>query len=54
MNIKIARLVQSYTNFTSMLGVYPKAIEWNIALRTQILFWVSASEVRFQKNTFGS
>ena len=37
-----------------MWGVYPEAIDWNIALRTQILIWVSVSEVRFQKNTFGA
>ena len=27
-----------------MLGVYPEAIDWNIALHTQISFWVSVSE----------
>ena len=27
-----------------MRGVYPKAIDRNIALQTQILFWVSVSE----------
>ena len=25
-------------------SVYPEAIDWNIALRTQISFWVSVSE----------
>ena len=25
-------------------GVYPETIDWNIALRTQISFWVSVSE----------
>ena len=27
-----------------MWGVYPEAIDWNIALLTQISFWVSVSE----------
>ena len=29
-----------------MRGVYPEAIDWNIALLTQILFWMSVSEER--------
>ena len=33
-----------------MWGVYPEAINWNIALQTQIFIQVSVSEVRFQKN----
>ena len=35
-----------------MWDVFPEAIDWNIALHTQILFWVVVSEVRFQNNTF--
>ena len=27
-----------------MRGVYPEPIDWSIALRTQISFWVSVSE----------
>ena len=30
-----------------MWGVYPEAIDWNIAMRTQILFWVSVSKLDF-------
>ena len=29
-----------------MWGVHPEAIDWNIALLTQISFWVSVSEER--------
>ena len=43
---------KSKTSNVGMLGVYPEAIDCNIAVHTQILFWVSVSEVRFQKNTF--
>ena len=32
-----------------MWGVCPEAIDWNIVLHTQILFWMSVSEVRFKK-----
>ena len=45
---------QSYNRFFSskksktlnvgMCGVYPEAMDWNIALRTQFSFWVSVSE----------
>ena len=33
-----------------MWGVFPEAIDWNIALRTQILIWASISEVGSQKH----
>ena len=33
-----------------MWGVYPEAIDWNIALRTQISFWASISEVGSKKH----
>ena len=32
-----------------MWGVFPDAIDWNIALHTQTLIWASKSEVGFQK-----
>ena len=32
-----------------MWGVYPEAIDWNIALRTKISFWARISEVGYQK-----
>ena len=35
-----------------MWGVYPEALDWNIALHIQILFWVGISEVVFENNTF--
>ena len=36
--------VFSKTSNLGIWGVYPEAIDWNIALCTQILFWVSVSE----------
>ena len=51
---------KSYNNFTtvffsqksktSMWGVYPEGIDWNIALHTQISFWAGISEVGSQKH----
>ena len=40
----------SKTSNVGMWGVYPEAIDWNIALRTQISFWASISEVGSQKH----
>ena len=40
------------TSNVGMWGAYPEAIDWNIPLHTQILFWMSVSEMRFQNNTF--
>ena len=34
----------SKTSNIGMWGVYPEAIDWNIALLTQISFWVSETE----------
>ena len=33
-----------------MWGVYPEAIDWKIALRTDILIWASVYEVGLQKH----
>ena len=38
------------TSNVGMWGVYPEAIDWNIALHTQISFWASISEVGSQKH----
>ena len=35
---------KSKTSMVGVWGVYPEAMDWNIALRTQISFWVSLSE----------
>ena len=46
---------QKFKNFKRRhVGCLPEAIDWNIALRTQIFFWVGVSEVRFQKKHFQS
>ena len=34
---------KSKTLNVGMSGDYPEAIDWNLALRTQILFWLSVS-----------
>ena len=42
--------INSTTSSIGMWGVYPEAIDWNIALHTQISFWASISEVGSQKH----
>ena len=43
---------KSKTLNIGMWGFHPEAIDWNIALCTQIQFWESVSEVRFQKKKY--
>ena len=38
------------TSNSGVWGVYPKAMDWNFALHTQILIWASISEVGSQKH----